>query len=169
MCPLVGDVRDPVRHADAVSATSSVQEWRRDGYVVSTDADRLDLDVVHGFLSTSYWASARTRDYQRRAIDGSRCFGLYEETTGAQVGFARVVTDGVTFAWIADVFVLDEHRGRDLGKFVVGCAVEAHRDVRRLVLGTRDAHGLYAQFGFTPLTKPERWMERSATTPEGHG
>jgi GNAT superfamily N-acetyltransferase len=152
-----------------VKPPGPVEEWRRDGYVVSTDTDRLDLDVVHGFLATSYWASARTRDDQRRTIDGSRCFGLYHEATGAQVGFTRVVTDGVTFAWIADVFVLDAHRGKGLGKFVVGCAIDAHRDVRRLVLGTRDAHGLYAQFGFTPLTKPERWMERFSPGPEGPG
>jgi GNAT superfamily N-acetyltransferase len=124
---------------------------------------------VHGFLSTSYWASARTRDEHRAAIDGSSCFGLYHEASGAQVGLARVITDGVTFGWLADVFVVDAHRGRGLGKFVVGCAVEAHQGVRRLVLGTRDAHGLYAQFGFTPLTKPERWMERFSPAPEGAG
>jgi GNAT superfamily N-acetyltransferase len=143
-----------------VNRSFAVQEWRRDGYVISTDAERLDLDVVHGFLSTSYWASTRTRDEQRHVIDTSRCLGVYDESTGDQVGFARVVTDGVTFAWVADVFVIDAHRGRGLGKFLVGCVIEAHDDVGRLVLGTRDAHGLYAQFGFEPIAKPERLMER---------
>jgi GNAT superfamily N-acetyltransferase len=148
-----------------VNLPHPVKEWRRDGYLVSTDVDRLDLDVIHGFLSASYWASTRTRDEQRRVLDVSRCFGLYHEATGEQVGLVRVVTDGVTFGWIADVFVVDEHRGRGLGKFVVGCAIEAHRDVHRLVLGTRDAHGLYAQVGFKPIAKPDRLMERFASEP----
>jgi GNAT superfamily N-acetyltransferase len=135
-------------------------EWRQGEYVVSTDAERVDLDVVFGFLQTSYWASARTREECRRANAHSRCFGVYHEPSGAQVGFARLVTDDVTFGWVADVFVLEEHRGHGLGKFLMGCVTASHAHVRRLVLGTRDAHGLYEQVGFTPLTAPERWMER---------
>ena len=166
MRAVVGHLRNPVGHAPVMKTTPPVREWRRNGYVVSTDMERLDLDVVHGFLSTSYWASTRTPEQQRTVIDASRCFGLYDEATGDQVGFARLVTDGVTIGWVADVFVVDAHRGRGLGKFVVGCVIDAHPEVRRLILGTRDAHGLYAQFGFTPLQTPERLMERVASESE---
>jgi GNAT superfamily N-acetyltransferase len=140
-------------------------EWRRafdgDGFVVTDDASRVDLDVVHGYLSNeSYWAPERTRAAQATANAGSWCFSLFDESTGAQVGFARLVTDRVTFAWLADVLVVPEYQARGLGTFLLGCVAEAAADVARLVLGTRDAHGLYAKFGFTQLSYPDRLMER---------
>lgn len=129
---------------------------------ISTDASRLDVDLIHRFLSEeSYWARGRTREVTQRAIDHSICFGAY--VGWQQVGFARVVTDRTTFAWLADVFILDDYRGRGYGKALV-TAVLAHPDLqglRRWLLATKDAHGLYAQYGFTPVP-PERFMERRA-------
>jgi GNAT superfamily N-acetyltransferase len=137
------------------------KRWVEGAYFVTTDPDAVDLDVVHGFLrDESYWAQWRTRDQQARANAGSRCYSLIHEPTGQQHGFARAVTDRVTFAWIADVFVLPEARGRGLGKFLSRCFTEDLFDVYRLFLGTKDAHGLYAQYGFAPSTAGIRWMER---------
>jgi GNAT superfamily N-acetyltransferase len=127
---------------------------------IDTDRDRLDVTAIHAFLSGSYWARGIPVDVVRRAIAGSLCFGLYED--GRQIGFARVVTDHATFAYLADVYVLDAHRGRGLGRQLVA-TVMAHPDVqglRRWMLATRDAHALYAQAGFTPLAAPDRFMER---------
>jgi GNAT superfamily N-acetyltransferase len=115
--------------------------------------------VVHGFLTECYWARGITRDVVERSIRHSLCFGIYHE--GAQVGFARVITDHATFAYLADVFVLPAHRGHGLGKWLMECIV-SHRELqglRRFMLGTRDAHGLYAQFGFAPPRNPAIWME----------
>lgn len=138
----------------------TVSEWRRGDYVVSTDAARVDVGAVHAFLaSESYWARDRCIDVVRRSIEGSRPFGVYHEPSGTQVGFARVVTDGATFGWVADVFVVAEHRGLGLGRFLMECVVESCAGVGRLVLGTRDAHGLYERVGFVPLANPERWMQ----------
>lgn len=126
---------------------------------VDTDPARLDLAVVHGFLAESYWAKGIPLETVRRSIRNSLCFGLYEAEI--QIGFARVVSDRATFAYLADVFVLESHRGRGLGKLLMG-AVVAHPDLqglRRWMLATRDAHGLYAQYGFTPLPVPERFMQ----------
>lgn len=127
---------------------------------ISTDPNRLDVDLIHRWLSEeSYWAGGVSREIVARAIDNSLCFGVYLE--GRQVGLARVVTDRATFAWLADVFILDSYRGRGYGKALIA-AVVAHpelRGLRRLLLATRDAHGLYAQYGFTPVA-PERFMER---------
>jgi GNAT superfamily N-acetyltransferase len=128
--------------------------------MVSTDADRLDLDVVHGYLSRSYWAEGIPRAVVARSIAGSLCFGLYEGP--AQVGFARAVTDGATFAYLADVFVLESHRGQGLGVWLMECVME-HPDLqglRRWSLVTRDAHPLYRRFGFAGLAAPERYMEK---------
>lgn len=126
---------------------------------ISTDPDRLDVDMIHHWLSEeSYWARGVPRDVVERAIAGSLCFGVYLD--GRQVGFARVVTDRTTFAWLADVFILDGYRGRGYGKALVA-AVLAYPELqglRRWMLATRDAHGLYAQFGFTPVPA-ERFME----------
>jgi GNAT superfamily N-acetyltransferase len=122
----------------------------RDGYEISTEPDRLDVEVIWGFLRTSYWSPGVARERVERQIAGSLPFGLYAPQ-GAQAGFARVVTDGAAFAWIADVFVLEEHRGRGLGVWLVE-TVLAHPDVaqvRQVVLATADAHGLYERFGFT--------------------
>jgi GNAT superfamily N-acetyltransferase len=131
----------------------------RDLYSISCDRDKLDLGTVHGFLSTSYWSPGLPIEVLRRAIAGSLCFGLYHGN--AQVGFARVVTDKATFAYLCDVFVLEEHRGKKLGRWLME-SVASHPDLqglRRFVLVTRDAHGLYEQFGFRPLSRPEGYME----------
>jgi GNAT superfamily N-acetyltransferase len=138
-------------------------ELRRGNYTISTDPNRLDLDVIHGYLERSYWGAGRPREVVARSLQGSLCFGLYHDS--GQVGLARIVTDGATFAWLCDVFVLEEHRGGGLGKWLIG-AVMAHpqlRDIRRIILATRDAHGLYRQHGFAPLAQPDLWMERRAS------
>ena len=133
-----------------------------DAYPISTDKARLDLAFVHGYLSEqSYWAKGRSLDVVRRSIANSLCFGVYHET--GQVGFARVVTDGATFGWLCDVFIIDGHRGHGLGKRLVTRIVTDPEvaSLQRLLLGTRDAHTLYATYGgFTPLDIPERWMIR---------
>lgn len=135
-------------------------EWRRGEYVVSTDPERLDLDLIHGFLTASYWAHGIPPEVVRRSIAGALPFGLYHGER--QVGFARAVTDGATFAYVADVFVLEEERGHGLATWLMECMV-AHPDLqglRRWMLATRDAAGLYRKVGFVPLGSPERWMER---------
>ena len=132
-------------------------------FEISTDKSRLDLEMIHRFLSEkSYWAKNRTLEQTKTAIENSICFGLYEERR--QIGFARVVTDKATFAYLGDVFVLDEFRGEGLGKWLMETVI-SHAEIqglRRWVLATRDAHGLYEQFGFTELKFPDRWMERAA-------
>jgi len=134
-------------------------ECRRGEFTVSTDRNRIDLDVVHGFLTECYWAQGIPRDVVARSIENSLCFGLYTE--GKQVGFARVITDYATFAYIGDVFVLESLRGRGLGKWLMECIMQHPRlqGLRRWSLVTRDAHGLYSQLGFEPLKKPQNYME----------
>jgi len=130
-----------------------------EGYVLSTDAGLLDFEVIYGFVSQSYWAKNIPRVLVERMIKNAFCFGVYHH--GKQVAFARVITDCTTFAYLADVFVLPEHRGRGLSKTLVGTIV-AHPDlqgIRRWMLITLDAHGLYEQFGFKPPAHPERHME----------
>ena len=137
-----------------------------DDYTISDDPDRLDLDVIHRYLSQeSYWARGLPREVLERSVAGSLPFGIYIEENGGvgeQVGFARVVTDRATFAWLADVFVLPAHRGRGLSKRLLD-TILAHPDLqglRRFMLTTSDAHGLYRQFGFVEPTRPDRLMER---------
>jgi GNAT superfamily N-acetyltransferase len=129
-------------------------------YEISTDQDRLDLDVIHPFLAKeSYWSPGIPRSVVERAIRNSLCFGVYHHEV--QIGLGRVVTDKATFALLADVFILTPHRGKGLSKWLMRC-VTAHEDLqglRRLLLLTSDAHGLYSQFGFTPLGSPSRFME----------
>ena len=135
-------------------------EWRRGDDVVSDDRWRVDREVVHRFLADSYWARGIPRDVVERSIRHSLCFGVYHGD--AQVGFGRVVTDRATFAYLADVFVLEAHRGRGLSKFLMECVV-GHPELqglRRFLLGTADAHGLYARYGFTAPGRPEIWMEK---------
>ncbi len=121
-----------------------------DAYEISTDPARLDLRAMHAFLARSYWSPGIPFEIVARGARNSLCFGLYERATGAQVGLTRVVTDHATFAYLCDVYVLEEHRGRGLGKRLIE-AVMAHpalTGARRAMLGTHDAHGLYARFGF---------------------
>lgn len=138
-----------------------VNEWQRGEYLISTDRSRLDPGVIHDYLSnTSYWATGRSLETVMASIDHSLNFGLYEGKR--QIGFARVVTDYATFAWLADVFVLEGFRGQGLGTWLVE-TVLSHAELqrfRRWVLATKDAHELYRQFGFVELKRPERWMER---------
>jgi GNAT superfamily N-acetyltransferase len=135
------------------------RELRRGEYLISTDRSRLDLGVVHDFLSTSYWAVGVPLEVVERSIENSLVFGVYEGEE--QVGFARVVTDYATFAYLADVFVLESHRGRGLGKWLIE-AVVSHPDLqelRRWMLATGDAHELYRKYGFAGLGRPEIFME----------
>ena len=138
------------------------EEWRRGDYVISTDPSLLDLDAVHGFLQRSYWATERPLEVLKRSVEGSLNFGLYRAKDRRQVGFARVVTDFATFAWLCDVFIDEAYRGQGLGVWLTETVVE-HPELRCLrlwVLGTRDAHGLYEKMGFTALGAPEKWMEK---------
>jgi GNAT superfamily N-acetyltransferase len=138
-----------------------VESWERGDYLISTDRSRLNVALIHRFLSeTSYWAQGRTRDVVQRSIDNSLPFGIYKEN--ALVGFARIVTDYATFAWVADLFVLPEHRGLGLSKWLME-VILSHPELqgfRRWVLATKDAHSLYERFGFFALHRPERWLER---------
>src|ERR1700754_1670586 len=128
-------------------------------YEISTDPSRLDVDAIHAFLSQSYWSPGIPRAKVARAIANSLCFGAFWQ--GQQVGFARVVTDKTTFAYLCDVYVLEAHRGRGLAQQLMDRVV-AHPDLqglRRMMLATRDAHALYAKYGFTPLAAPDVMME----------
>lgn len=138
----------------------AVVEHRRGEFLISTDRARLDLDVIHGFLTNCYWAKGIPREVVAQSIEHSLCFGVYDGS-GAQVGFARVVSDFATVAYLGDVFVLESHRGRGLSKWMMECIMQhpALQNLRRWILLTRDAHGLYSQSGFTPLKGPERYME----------
>lgn len=142
-------------------------EWSRDGFTVSTDPARLDLDAIHAFLVSSYWARGIRREVVERSIANAIPFGLYE---GARmVGFARVVTDRATIAYVGDVFVLEPWRGRGLSRWLMECVLE-HPELqgfRRWLLATRDAHALYRKVGFTPLAAPDRWMEIRDPDPYG--
>ncbi len=135
-------------------------QWSRDGFQVSTDPARLDLDVMHGFLRTAYWSVNIPRDLVERAVAGSLNFGLY--TAGEQAGYARVVSDKATFAWICDVFVLEPYRGRGLGRWLITC-VMGHPELqglRRWMLATADVQDLYRPFGFEVPDEPGRLMAR---------
>jgi len=137
-----------------------VIERRRGEFLLSTDPARLDLDLIHGFLTNCYWAKGIPREVVARSIEHSLCFGVYDGR-GAQAGFARVVSDFATVAYLGDVFIVESYRGRWLSKWLMECIVQhpALQGLRRWILLTRDAHGLYSQVGFTPLKAPERYME----------
>jgi|SRR6185503_874323 len=130
------------------------------GYIISTDKALIDFVAVYKYLSEeSYWATGITADRLKRAIDNSMCFGVYKDDM--QAGFTRVVTDQATFAYICDVFILPQYRGLGLSKWLMQTIIE-HPDLqglRRWSLATADAHGLYSQMGFVPLSRPDRWME----------
>ena len=128
-------------------------------YEITCDRTRLDIDAIHGFLSQAYWSPGIPRALVERAMANSLCFGVFHQ--GQQVGFARVVTDKATFAYLADVYILPEHRGKGLSRRLMERVIQ-HPDLqglRRFLLATRDAHALYAKFGFKPLAAPERIME----------
>tara|TARA_Y100000034_G_C6573392_1_gene248541 strand:- start:31 stop:429 length:399 start_codon:yes stop_codon:yes gene_type:complete len=120
----------------------------------------MNLSVIHQYISRSYWAKDIPQQTMIKAIENSLCFGVFKDS-GEQVGFARMITDKATFAYLADVFILENHRGKGLSKWLMDHIVE-HPDLqglRRMVLATRDAHGLYEQYGFTPLNSPSTFME----------
>ena len=142
-------------------------EWTRDRFVISDDPARVDRELVHRFLrDESYWSRSVPRDVVDRSIDHSLCFGLYDGDD--QVGFARVVSDRSTFAFLADVFVLPTHRGDGLGQWLCRTVLDHHdlQGLRRILLGTDDAHGLYARLGFVPLADTRRFMEIPQPAPE---
>jgi GNAT superfamily N-acetyltransferase len=131
----------------------------RGEYSITADRNRLDLKAIHEFLTRSYWSPGVPVEIVERAISNSLCFGLFRGQD--QVGFARVITDKATFAYLADVYVLESHRGRGLSKWLLQ-TIQSHEDLRglrRFMLATRDAHGLYSQFGFKALENPSRVME----------
>jgi GNAT superfamily N-acetyltransferase len=134
--------------------------WARDTFSVTCDPAKLDRDLIERSLASSYWAMGIPAATIARSIDGSLCFALLDGDR--QIGFARVMSDRATFAYLADVFVVPEYRGQGLGKWLVECIL-SHPDLqglRRWMLATRDAHGLYERFGFTPLKRPETFMEK---------
>lgn len=137
------------------------EAFKKKGYSISTDKKLIDFERIFKYLDEeSYWARGIPRERLMKAIDNSMCFGIYKD--GSQAGFARVVTDKATFAYICDVLVLPEHRGAGLSKWLMQTIVQ-HPDLqglRRWSLATADAHGLYSQFGFSPISKPQNWMEQ---------
>ncbi|MCU0237986.1 MAG: GNAT family N-acetyltransferase [Pyrinomonadaceae bacterium] len=138
-------------------------EWRKNDFVISDDKSLLQIEVIQKFLSDeSYWAKTRSLEQTKTAIENSLCFGVYYKEK--QIGFARVVSDFATFAYIGDVFILQEFRGKSLSKWLMQTMVDypTLQGLRRWVLATKDAHGLYAQYEFSSLKFPERWMEKTA-------
>ena len=135
-------------------------EYHRGEFLISTDRERLNLEVIYGFLTNCYWAKGIPREVVERSIRHALCFGIYDGE-GAQFGFARVISDFATVAYIGDVFVLETHRERGLGKWLMQCIMQhpALQNLRRWILTTRDAHALYSQVGFAPVKFPERFME----------
>ncbi len=133
-------------------------DFIQDPYLISTDKKKLDIDFIHHFLSRSYWAENIPVHIVQRSIEGAMCFGVYRQQQ--QVGFARVVTDYATFGYLADVFIDEAHRGQGLSKWLMTIIMEHPllQGFRSWQLATKDAHGLYAQFGFRPLEHPERIM-----------
>ncbi|MEV7079849.1 GNAT family N-acetyltransferase [Streptomyces sp. NPDC093516] len=132
-----------------------------EGYEISTDSSRVDAERVHRWLSTdAYWALGRPREKQDRAIEGSLNFGVYDTASGEQVAYARAVTDRATFAWLCDVYVDPSVRGKGVGTALVTAVREEVRSygVRRVLLATHDAHGVYEKIGFAPLARPDHWM-----------
>ncbi len=145
------------------------REWRRGRHRITSDPAQVDIDVVHAFLTTSYWASGITRERVARSVAGSIPFALFEDD--AQIGFARVISDEATYAYLADVFILPDHRGRGLGRWLVETLL-THPDLqglRRWSLATRDAHQLYESYGFVPVPNPDRLMDFRPGGPDAGG
>ncbi len=134
-------------------------EFKKDNYVISTDPVRLDIKTIHNYLTRSYWSKGIPFEIVKKTIENSFCFGVYDETS--QIGFARVISDFVTFGYLADVFILEEHQGKGLGIWLIECILN-HPDLqgfRKWLLVTKDAHRLYEKFGFRNLAMPETYME----------
>jgi GNAT superfamily N-acetyltransferase len=134
--------------------------WTKDTFTISDEPERLQLEVIVEYLARAYWSNQRPRAVIEKSLKHSLCFGVYENQT--QIGFARVVSDHATFAYLADVFILESHQGHGLGKWLVQTILEHPelQGLRRWILATRDAHGLYVQFGFTSLENPDRYMTK---------
>ena len=133
-------------------------DFTKDRFNISTEKEKMDIDLIHSFLTRSYWAEGISKEIVRRSIEGALCFGVFENEK--QIGFARMITDRATFAYLADVFIIDEYRGLGLSKWLME-VIMSHPDLqglRRLMLATRDAHELYKKFGFTSLNNVDRWM-----------
>ena len=130
------------------------------GYKISSETDDMDVSVIHGYISRSYWAKNIPLNTMEKAIKNSLCFGVFTDS-GNQVAFARMVTDSATFAYLADVFVLEEHRGKGISKWIMTNIIKHPnlQGIRRMALATSDAHGLYKEFGFKALKSPESFME----------
>ncbi|HJS55650.1 MAG TPA: GNAT family N-acetyltransferase [Chitinophagaceae bacterium] len=131
----------------------------QDHFTISTENEQLDIDFIHSFLTRSYWAEGISKEVITRSIDGSLCFGVF--ANDKQIGFARMITDKATFAYLADVFIIEEYRGLGLSKWLME-VITSHpelKGLRRMMLATKDAHGLYKKFGFTPLNNVDRWMQ----------
>jgi GNAT superfamily N-acetyltransferase len=137
----------------------------RGAYTISTDPARLDLDAIHAYIARSYWAAGRPRAVMARALRHSLNFGVFHGA--AQIGLARVITDYATYMYLCDVYILEEHQGAGLGKWLIEVVIAhpALQSVRRWMLATRDAHALYARYGFQPLAAPDRHMERLCPVP----
>lgn len=135
-------------------------KWEYKKYLISDDKEHLDIDVIHGFLQDAYWCKGISKKVVEKSLDNSLCFGVYFK--GDFVGFGRAITDYATFGYLADVFILEDHRRQGLAKKLVTC-IMGHPELqgfRRWILGTRDAHGLYKTLAFTPLKNPEIFMEK---------
>ena len=131
----------------------------KDQFTITTEKEKFDIEFIHSFLTRSYWAEGISKELIKRSVDGALCFGLFENDK--QIGFARMITDKATFAYLADVFIIEGYRGRSLSKWLME-VIMAHpslQGLRRMMLATKDAHGLYKKFGFTPLNNVDRWMQ----------
>ena len=140
-----------------------MKDLNRQDFYIDTDKNKLQIEVIQNFLAEdSYWANDRTIEQTRRAIENSLCFGLYHKSE--QIGFARVVSDFATFAYLGDVFVVQEYRGQGLSKWLMETIISCPdlQGLRRWILATRDAHSLYEKYGFRALKFPDRWMEKPA-------
>lgn len=158
------DISDPTTAIVALVTAPSI-ELHHGSYFISTDRSRVDVGAVHQFLTADgYWSKGRTYELVQTSITNSGLICAAYDNNNALVGFARMVTDLATFAWLCDVYVLEEHRGAGLGKAIVATIVEhpAVAHLKRQLLATRDAHSLYESFGFEPLDAPIKWMEKRA-------
>lgn len=134
-------------------------EWTKDDFAINDDKSKVNIDYVHRFLTRCYWAEGIPRDVVQRSVNGSLCFSVFYKK--GQIGFARVITDEATFAYLCDVFIDENYRGKGLGKWLMETILvyPTLQGLRRFMLATRDAHGLYQQYGFAPLTFADRWMQ----------